>query len=117
MRKGHLDVKELEKYKKEDIQALAKELGVSTEGTIKEIAARIAEVEVELPDDEDLEDDSKDNDGTSEDNTTNEDLVKVKAIQGYNDKQFDKYIEKDTEFEVDKNRANVLITAKVAKLV
>lgn len=115
MRKGHLDIKELEKYKKDDIQALAKELGVSDEGTIKEIAARIAEVEVELPDDEDLEEDSKDNDGTAE--TTNEDMVKVKAIQGYNDKQFDKYIEKDTEFEVDKTRANVLIAAKVAKLV
>ena len=115
MRKGHLDIKELEKYKKDDIQALAKELGVSDEGTIKEIAARIAEVEVELPDEEDLEGDSKDNDGTTE--TTNEDMVKVKAIQGYNDKQFDNYIEKDTEFEVDKTRANILIAAKVAKLV
>ena len=115
MRKGHLDIKELEKYKKDDIQALAKELGVSDEGTIKEIATRIAEVEVELPDDEDLEEDSKDNDGTSE--TTNEDMVKVKAIQGYNDKQFGKYIEKDTEFVVDKTRANILIAAKVAKLV
>lgn len=115
MRKGHLDIKELEKYKKDDIQALAKELGVSDEGTIKEIAARIAEVEVELPDEEDLEDGSKD-DGNSEDNKV-VDLVKVKAIQGYNDKQFDKYIEKDTEFEVDKTRANVLIAAKVAKLV
>lgn len=115
MRKGYLDIKELEKYKKDDIQALAKELGVSDEGTIKEIAARIAEVEVELPDEEDLEGDSKDNDGTTE--TTNEDMVKVKAIQGYNDKQFDKYIEKDTEFEVDKTRANILIAAKVAKLV
>ena len=34
--KGHLDVKELEKYKKADLQKLAEELGVSTEGTIKE---------------------------------------------------------------------------------
>ena len=115
MRKGHLDIKELEKYKKDDIQALAKELGVSDEGTIKEIATRIAEVEVELPDDEDLEGDSKD-DGNSEDNKV-VDLVKVKVIQGYNDKERKEYIEKDTEFEVDKTRANILIAAKVAKLV
>ena len=115
MRKGHLDVKELEKYKKEDIQALAKELGVSDEGTIKEIAARIAEVEVDLPDDEDLEDGSKD-DGNSEDNKV-VDLVKVKVIQGYNDKELKVYIEKDTELEVTKIRANMLIAAKVAKLV
>ena len=115
MRKGHLDIKELEKYKKDDIQALAKELGVSDEGTIKEIAARIAEVEVELPDEEDLEDGSKD-DGNSEDNKV-VDLVKVKVIQGYNDKERKEYIEKDTEFEVDKTRANILIAAKVAKLV
>ena len=109
MRKGHLDVKELEKYKKEDIQALAKELGVSDEGTIKEIAARIAEVEVDLPDDEDLEDNTTESE--------NKDLVKVKAIQGYNDKEFGKYVEKDTEFDVDKTRANVLIAAKVVILV
>lgn len=113
MRKGHLDVKELEKYKKEDIQALAKELGVSDEGTIKEIAARIAEVEVELPDDQESEDNSNDNTAESQ----NEDLVKVKVIQGYNDTQFKKYVEKDTEFDVDKARANILIAAKVVKLV
>lgn len=46
--KGHLDVKELEKCKKADLQKLAKELGVSTEGTIKELAERCAEVEVGL---------------------------------------------------------------------
>lgn len=46
--KGHLDVKELEKYKKADLQKLAEELGVSTEGTIKELAERCAEVEVEV---------------------------------------------------------------------
>ena len=52
MRKGHLDVKDLEKYKKADLQALARDLGVSDEGTIKEIAARCAAVEVDIPDDD-----------------------------------------------------------------
>ena len=38
--KGYLDAKELESYKKEDLQELAKQLGVDAEGTKKEIAAR-----------------------------------------------------------------------------
>ena len=46
--KGHLDVKELERYKKADIQKLARDLGVSDAGTIKEIAARCAAVEIEV---------------------------------------------------------------------
>ena len=31
--KGYLDAKELESYKKEDLQELAKQLGVDAEGT------------------------------------------------------------------------------------
>ena len=57
--KGHLDVKELEKCKKADLQKLAKELGVSTEGTIKELAERCAEVEVEIPDESELTEEEK----------------------------------------------------------
>lgn len=45
--KGYLNVKELESYKKADIQKLARDLGVSDAGTIKEIAARCAAVEIE----------------------------------------------------------------------
>ena len=45
--KGYLDVKELESYKKADIQKLARDLGVSDAGTSKEIAARCAAVEIE----------------------------------------------------------------------
>ena len=57
--KGHLDVKELEKCKKADMQKLAKELGLSTEGTIKELSERCAEVEVEIPDERELTEDEK----------------------------------------------------------
>lgn len=57
--KGHLDVKELGKYKKADLQKLAEELGVSTEGTIKELAERCAEVEVEIPDESELTEEEK----------------------------------------------------------
>ena len=57
--KGYLDAKELESYKKEDLQELAKQLGVDAEGTKKEIAARCAAVEVDIPDDSELTEEDK----------------------------------------------------------
>lgn len=57
--KGYLDAKELERYKKEDLQELAKQLGVDAEGTKKEIAARCAAVEVDIPDDNELTEEDK----------------------------------------------------------
>ena len=57
--KGHLDAKELESYKKEDLQDLARKLGVSDEGTKAEIAARCAEIEVDVPDESELTDEEK----------------------------------------------------------
>ena len=57
--KGYLDAKELESYKKEDLQELAKQLGVDAEGTKKEIAARCAAVEVNIPDDNELTEEDK----------------------------------------------------------
>lgn len=57
--KGYLDAKELESYKKEDLQELAKQLGVDAEGTKKEIAARCAAVEVDIPDDNELAEEDK----------------------------------------------------------
>ena len=57
--KGHLDAKELESYNKADLQELAKKLGVDTEGTKKEIAARCAAVEVDIPDDSELTEEDK----------------------------------------------------------
>ena len=57
--KGYLDAKELESYKKEDLQELAKQLGVDAEGTKKEIATRCAAVEVDIPDDNELTEEDK----------------------------------------------------------
>ena len=57
--KGHLDVKQLESYNKADLQELAKQLGVDAEGTKKEIAARCAAVEVDIPDDSELTEEDK----------------------------------------------------------
>ena len=57
--KGYLDAKELESYKKEDLQELAKQLSVDAEGTKKEIAARCAAVEADIPDDSELTEEDK----------------------------------------------------------
>lgn len=57
--KGYLDAKELERYKKEDLQELAKQLGVDAEGTKKEIATRCAAVEVDIPDESELTEEDK----------------------------------------------------------
>ena len=57
--KGYLDAKELESYKKEDLQELAKQLGVDAEGTKKEITARCAAVEVDIPDNSELTEEDK----------------------------------------------------------
>ena len=57
--KGYLDAKELESYKKEDLQELAKQLGIDAEGTKKEIATRCAAVEVDKPDDSELTEEDK----------------------------------------------------------
>lgn len=57
--KGHLNVKELESLKKADLQKLARDMGVSDAGTVKEIAARCAAVEVEIPDEGELTEEEK----------------------------------------------------------
>ena len=57
--KGYLDAKELESYKKEDLQELAKQLGVDAEGAKKEIATRCAAVEVDIPDESELTEEDK----------------------------------------------------------
>lgn len=46
--KGHLDTEQLKSMKREDLQALAKDLGVGAGGKNEEIIARLAAVEVEV---------------------------------------------------------------------
>ena len=107
--RGHLDVKDLEKYKKADLQALARDLGVSDEGTVKEIATRCAEVEVERPDEPD---------GTQPPvQQLNKDEVEVEAVQTYKDLELKRIVEKGERITVKKARAKVLTERKVAKAV
>ena len=50
--KGHLSAEHLKEYSYKDLQALAKDMGVSASGKAEEIIARIAAVEVDVPESE-----------------------------------------------------------------
>ena len=105
--KGYLDAKELESYKKEDLQELAKQLGVDAEGTKKEIATRCAAVEVDIPDESEL---------TEEDEAATE-LVKVKAQRRFLDKELNQIKDTGDEYAVSRERAAVLEEAGVAAVI
>ena len=91
--KGYLDAKELESYKKEDLQELAKQLGVDAEGTKKEIATRCAAVEAAT------------------------ELVKVKAQRRFLDKELNQIKDTGDEYAVSRERAAVLEEAGVAAVI
>ena len=120
--KGYLDAKELESYKKEDLQELAKQLGVDAEGTKKEIAARCAAVEVDIPDDSKLTEEDKKvaAEAATEAATKAEEekkaagLVKVKAKRRFLDKELNQIKDTGETYTVSKERAAVLEEAGVA---
>ena len=123
--KGHLDVKELEKYKKADLQKLAEELGVSTEGTIKEIAARCAEVEVEVPDESELTEEEKEEvekaaEEYAEENKGEEPqaakAVTVEVTAKYLDRELNQIKKPGEVFTVNCERAAILEKEKVARV-
>lgn len=120
--KGYLDAKELESYKKEDLQELAKQLGVDAEGTKKEIAARCAAVEVDIPDDSELTEEDKkvaaeaaaEAAAKAEEEKKAAGLVKVKAKRRFLDKELNQIKDTGETYTVSKERAAVLKEAGVA---
>lgn len=125
--KGHLDAKELESYKKEDLQDLARKLGVSDEGTKAEIAARCVAVEVDVPNESELTEEEK----AAAEQAAKEAAEKAAAEQAakvaagkvtvevtkrYLDKQFNQIKDAGETFTVDRARADELAAAKVAKI-
>lgn len=134
--KGYLDVKELESYKKEDLQELAKQLGVDAEGTKKEIATRCAAVEVDIPDESELteedkraaaeaaaeaaakaEEERKAAEAAAKAEEAATELVKVKAQRRFLDKELNQIKDTGDEYAVSRERAAVLEEAGVAAVI
>ena len=134
--KGHLDAKELESYKKEDLQELAKQLGVDAEGTKKEIAARCVAVEVEIPDDSELTEEEKkaaeeaaaeaaakaeeerkaaEAAAKAEEEKKTAGLVKVRVKNRFLDKELNQIKDTGDTYTVTRERAAVLVNAGVAE--
>lgn len=120
--KGYLDAKELESYKKEDLQELAKQLGVDAEGTKKEIAARCAAVEVDIPDDSELTEEDKkaaaeaaaEAAAKAEEEKKAARLVKVKVKRRFRDMELNQIKDTGDVYTVSRERAAVLEEAGVA---
>lgn len=120
--KGYLDAKELESYKKEDLQELAKQLGVDAEGTKKEIAARCAAVEVDIPDDNELTEEDKkaaaeaaaEAAAKAEEEKKVARLVKVKVKRRFRDMELNQIKDAGDAYTVSRERAAVLEEAGVA---
>lgn len=133
--KGHLDAKELESYNKADLQELAKQLGVDAEGTKKEIAARCAAVEVDIPDDSELTEEDKkvaaeaaakaeeekaaaeaaaEAAAKAEEEKKAAGLVKVKVKRRFRDMELNQIKDTGDIYTVSKERAAVLEEAGVA---
>ena len=133
--KGYLDAKELESYKKEDLQELAKQLGVDAEGTKKEIAARCAAVEVDIPDNSELTEEDKkvaaeaaaeaaakaeeekEAAAKAEEEKKAAGLVKVKAQRRFLDKELNQIKDTGDVYTASRERAAVLKEAGVAEVV
>ena len=119
--KGYLDAKELESYKKEDLQELAKQLGVDAEGTKKEIATRCAAVEVDIPDESELTEEDKraaeEAAAKAEEEEATTELVKVKAQRRFLDKELNQIKDTGDEYAVSRERAAVLEEAGVAAVI
>lgn len=122
--KGYLDAKQLESYKKEDLQELAKQLGVDAEGTKKEIAARCAAVEVDIPDNSELTEEDKkvaaeaaaEAAAKAEEEKKAVGLVKVKAQRRFLDKELNQIKDTGDVYTVSRERATVLKEAGVVEV-
>lgn len=122
--KGYLDAKELESYKKEDLQELAKQLDVDAEGTKKEIAARCAAVEVDIPDNSELTEEDKkvaaeaaaEAAAKAEEEKKAVGLVKVKAQRRFLDKELNQIKDTGDVYTVSRERAAVLKEAGVVEV-
>lgn len=131
--KGHLDTEQLKSMDYKSLQALAKDIGVSAAGKAEDIIARIAAVEVDVPESELTEEEKALFDAEAaqetkeaEEKTAAEQkdreeaaagLVKVKATTRFLDKQLNQINDAGEAYSVSKERAAELAAAGVAEIV
>lgn len=135
--KGHLRAEQLKEYSYKDLKALAKDMGVSASGKAEEIIARIAAVEVDVPESELTEEEKAlfDAEAARQEEATQAaekaaaeqkareeaeaaaGLVKVKAVTRFLDKQLNQIKDAGEAYSVSRERAEELTTAGVAEIV
>lgn len=142
--KGYLDTEQLKTMKREDLQDLAKKLGVKAGGKNEEIIQRIVSVEVDVPEEEELTEEEKkacqevaaegaqEAAGTGEEDesegraeaqqnageeaTEAHNMVRVKILTRFLDKRLNQIKEPGETYQVDAERAKELETAGVAEI-
>lgn len=130
--KGHLDTEQLKSMDYKSLQALAKDMGVSAAGKAEDIIARIAAVEVDVPEESQLTEEEKaaaeaaareeaEEKAAAEQKAREEEkaagLVKVKATTRFLDKQLNQIKDAGEAYSVSKERAAELTAAGVAEIV
>ena len=107
------DAEKLKSMKREEIQALAKELGVNAGGKTEEIIARIQAAEAA----QEGQEAAAGQEGAIEaDQDTQEEMVTVKIIEKFLDLQLNQFKEKGEAYQVKKERAAELVAAGVAEI-
>lgn len=129
--KGHLDAEQLKSMDYKSLQALAKDMGVSAAGKAEDIIARIAAVEVDVPEGELTEEEKalfeeeaarQEEERAAGGQTVEEagkaaGLVKVKAVTRFLDKQLNQIKDAGEAYSVSGERAEELMAAGVAEIV
>ena len=112
------DAEKLKSMKREEIQALAKELGVSAGGKTEEIIARIQAAEAAAAPEEAAGQDAAAEAAEEQAAAPEEaaELVTVKTIERFFDVQLNQIKEEGEAYQVKKERAAELVAAGVAKI-
>jgi hypothetical protein len=118
---AHYDAKQLEEYKKEDLIKIAEELGVSTDGNKKEIAARCAEVDIpdetEQTDKTEQPDETAQADETDETEQPDDGKVTVECVQNYKDLELKRIVKAGEQHRVTPERAAYLAELRLVKKI
>ncbi len=111
--KGYLDAKELESYKKEDLQELAKQLGVDAEGAKKDEEEKAAAEAAAKAEEEKAAAEAA---AKAEEEKKAVGLVKVKAQRRFLDKELNQIKDTGDVYTVSRERAAVLKEAGVVEV-